>query len=127
MRISRKTAAIVTVVIALLIPTSASAGYWAWNGNLGVGTSGNCIFYTNRSVCSGWNYWNSISTDIDNGATRIHCGFQNNSAIRGTYAWGPYNVCQAYIGGTFGNGAYVRAGNTHFEGPTVFIRSQAFA
>jgi hypothetical protein len=133
----RKLLALGLVTGGLLLPASASAGYWVYNGWIGPGTHGGCPAYQDRSVCSGFNTWYQAYAYVtgtrfveEHGTPRIHCGFYAGDVLRGRWldVTSPTNTqCSVYANEVGWGGWYLRVAHTWFAGGDTYGWYEAYA
>jgi hypothetical protein len=118
----RSVLATAVALCALALPSTANATHqWYWTGNLGPGDyDPNCWWYYGQAVCSGWNYWHTVTLQRgpQNGA--ILLGFENQQRIRGVFE-GPDVVEDTVTEGEVGICCYLIAHATWWNGLAVDI------
>jgi len=122
----RVLAAVLISVLALSVPTVATAGTWSWGYNyLGNSTdNGLCVSWLPHpgSVCSGWNYGVHIVEDQQGGGS-FDWGFGNNNVA--SY----WTICCQTLwdrtAAQAGMGGYLKAVNWYVSGGASYVNLYA--
>lgn len=120
----RLSTTLLVLLAASVLAAPAWAAQWEWRGGLYPGSGGRdgtCVWYPNRSSCSGWNNWNvHVGGQDDNGwFVRVLVGFENNQRIRGV--WVHQGEARTVRPVDLGMCCYLKAVATHWEGGWAFL------